>query len=113
LDVCINKKSELNLDSITYFADFFSAIVYNINIIKNKFDPNNNNNSNHMLGINEDMKYNIIKNLLNHFQWYNDNKKILDIMEDSQVLYDEAKYIVDNDLIETTSIFNVRKIFNN
>jgi len=110
LDVCINKKSELNLDSITYFADFFSAIVYNINIIKNKFDPNNNNNSNHMLGINEDMKYNIIKNLLNHFQWYNDNKKILDIMEDSQVLYDEAKYIVDNDLIETTSIFNKNKM---
>jgi len=106
LDVCLNR-NELNLDSIIPFSELLSAIVQNIYIVKRNFDPTNDNNSNHMLGINEEAKYNVIKKLLKHFQWYNENKKIFDIMEDYQLLYDEAQYIVENDLMDEISIFNV------
>jgi len=106
LDVCLNR-NELNLDSIIPFSELLSAIVQNIYIVKRNFDPTNDNNSNHMLGINEEAKYNVIKKLLKHFQWYNENKKIFHIMEDYQLLYDEAQYIVENDLMDEISIFNV------
>ncbi|ORX59052.1 hypothetical protein BCR32DRAFT_148008 [Anaeromyces robustus] len=110
LEICINKKSQLQFNTIKYFSDFFSAVIHSINIAKKNFDPNNNNNANHMLGINDVTIYNIIQKLLKHFQWYNDNKKEFEIMEDYQILYDEAKYIIGNNLVDEISIFNKKKL---